>query len=314
MINTATTFWKTSPHFRGAFWKVSSFLCFSAINGIVRYLSQTAALCEQAPLPAYEIAFFQNLLGLIFLIPWIIQNGPESLKTHNPVLQVCRIVLSAIGIVLWYISIRYMPLAQAVALMFLGPLITAMGAKLFLKERVGKERSLAILVGFVGGGLISHTTFDSSALSLIAFLPILAATCFSGATLMIRRLTKDDSPQLIVIYLLFFMPFVLFVPTFFYGVWPESWQWPWLLMMGGLAAGAHLCLSKAYASAEVSYLLPYGFTKWFASAFIGFAAFSEVPSFWTFFGAFILMGAIVSLGYGDTRRQSFRKISMASHH
>jgi len=296
-------FWKTSPHFRGAFWKVSSFLCFSAINGIVRYLSQTAEALGQTALPAYEVAFFQNLLGLIFLIPWILQNGPESLKTRYPALQTCRIVLSAIGVVLWYISLTYMPLAQAVALMFLGPLITLLGAKLFLKETISKERSLAILLGFVGGGIISQTTFMVGTLGLLTLLPILAATCFSGATLMVRRLTQDDSPQLIVVYLLLFMAPILFIPTLFYGVWPDTWQWPWLLMMGGLAASAHLCLSKAYASAEVSYLIPYGFTKWFASALIGFAAFAEVPSFWTCFGAFILMGTIVFLSYGETRRR-----------
>ncbi len=304
MITPVIIFWKASPHFRGAFWKISSFLCFSAINGIVRYLSSTAEAVGQQPLPAFEVAFFQNLFGLIFLVPWILQNGPESLKTRRPFLQVCRIGLSAIGIVLWYMSLAYMQLAQAVALMFLGPLITVVGARIFLKENVGMERSFSILIGFVGGGLISQTMFIPETLSLIALLPVLAASCFSGATLIIRRLTKEDSPQLIVIYLLLFTAPVLFIPTLIYGVTPTSWQWPWLLMMGGLAASAHLCLSKAYASAEVSYLIPYGFTKWFASALIGLAAFGEIPSFWTCFGAFVLMAAIVSLSYGETRRRA----------
>lgn len=304
MIASSVTFWNTSPHVRGAFWKISSFLCFSANNGIVRFLSQTAESIGQTPLPAYEVAFFQNLFGLLFLVPWILQNGPSSLKTCHPVIQTCRIGLSAIGIVLWYISLTYMPLAQAVALMFLGPLITAVGARFFLKESIGIERSLAIIIGFAGGGLISHTTFVTEALGFMALLPVLAASCFSGATLMIRRLTKDDSPQLIVTYLLLFMAPVLFIPTLLYGVVPDTWQWPWLLMMGGLAASAHLCLSKAYASTEVTYLIPYGFTKWFASALIGFVAFSEIPSFWTWFGAFIVMGAIVSLSYGEMRRRT----------
>lgn len=295
--------WKASPYFRGAVWKVSSFLCFSGINGIVRYLSQAAESCGQTPLPAYEVAFFQNLFGLIFLIPWIVQHGPQSLRTRHPRIQFCRILLSALGVVLWYISLRYIPLAQAVALMFLGPLITVMGAKVFLKETLTRERSLAILVGFIGGGLISQTTFAVGMLSLVALLPICAASCFSGATLMVRYLAKDDSPELIVTYLLLFMAPVLLIPTLLYGVWPMAWQWPWLLMMGGLAAGAHLCLSRAYASAEVSYLAPYGFTKWFASTLIGVVAFAEIPSLWTTLGAFTLMGAIVYLSYGELQRR-----------
>lgn len=304
MIAATLSFWRISPHFRGAFWKVSSFLCFSAINGIVRYLSQTAETIGQTPLPAYEVAFFQNLFGLVFLVPWILQNGPQSLKTSQPALQTCRITLSAIGVVLWYVSLSYLPLAQAVGLMFLGPLITAVGARLFLKEDIGRERKFAILIGFIGGGIISQSSFIPGTITFIALLPILAATCFSGATLMIRKLTKDDSPQLITTYLLLFMAPVLFIPTIFFGTMPQPWQWPWLLMMGGFAAGAHLCLSKAYATAEVSYLIPYGFTKWFASALIGVIAFAEIPSFWTCFGAFILMGAIISLSYVETRRRS----------
>jgi drug/metabolite transporter (DMT)-like permease len=305
-------FWKRSPYLQGAFWKVSSFLCFSAINGIVRYLSQLAEETGTIPLPAYEVAFFQNLFGLVFLVPWILENGPRSLKTRHLPLQLCRIGLSAIGTVLWYMSLSYMPLAQAVGLMFLGPLITAVGARLFLKESIGKERSLAILVGFVGGAVLSQDTFLAGVVSLASMVPILAATCFSGATLMIRRVAKDDSPHLIVTYLLLFMAPALLIPTLLYGVVPQSWQWPWLLMMGGLAASAHLCLSKAYASAEVSYLIPYGFTKWFASALIGFAAFGEIPSFWTCFGAFILMGAILSLSYKEARKRSFQTLSKCS--
>jgi drug/metabolite transporter (DMT)-like permease len=304
-MNTALTeFWKTSPHFRGATWKITSFLCFSAINGIVRYLSQTAESLGQVPLPAYEVAFFQNILGLLFLIPWILQNGPASLITGKPILQACRIILSATGLVLWYFSLTQMPLAQAVALMFLGPLITTIGAKIFLKESIGKERGLAILIGFVGGGIISHTSISTGTLSLLALCPILAATCFSGATLMIRRLTQVDSPQLIVVYLLFFMAPILFIPTLFWGFLPELWQLPYLLSMGGFAAGAHLCLSKAYASAEVTYLIPYGFTKWFASALIGLAAFAEVPSWGTTIGAFTLMASIIFLSYGEARRKA----------
>lgn len=304
MIRSSITYWETSPHLRGAFWKVTSFLCFSAINGIVRYLSQAAEVSGHQALPSYEVAFFQNLFGLIFLVPWIVNNGPSSLKTKQPILQVARIALSAIGVVLWYTSLAYMQIAQAVALMFLGPLITAVGARVFLKESIGTDRGLAILIGFVGGAFVSKTTFTTGAFSVLALLPILAATCFSGATLMIRKLTQDDSPQLVVTYLLVFMAPALLIPTLFSGIMPYMWQWPWLIMMGGFAAGAHLCLSKAYATAEVSYLIPYGFTKWFASALIGLAAFNEIPSSWTCGGALVLMIAVVFLSYGDVKRRS----------
>lgn len=297
------SFWIDSPYFRGAFWKVSSFLCFSAINGIVRYLSQTSQSLDQAALPSYEVAFFQNLFGLLFLLPWILKHGPQSLKTQHKTLHAFRVALSAAGVVLWYLSLTYIPLAEAVGLMFLGPLITAMGAWYFLKEKIGPERGLAIVIGFVGGAIITHTSFAMDQWSIMAFIPVFAAACFSGATLMVRKLGRTDSPQLIVTYLLLFMAPALLVPTALFGYMPSAWQWPWLLALGMLAAGAHLFFCKAYESAEVSYLIPYGFTKWFASAAIGFIAFAEIPTVWTTVGAFVLMSAIVLLSYAEARKR-----------
>lgn len=297
---------KASPHFRGAVWKVSSFLCFSGINGIVRYLSEEAKYLDQLPLPSYEVAFWQNLFGLLFLIPWFIQNGPKSLRTRHMGLHAFRIAVSACGVVLWFISLTFLPLAEAVGLMFLGPLITTLGAWFFLKEKIGLERGLAITVGFVGGGIITHQSFHWDSLSLLAFLPVCAAACFSGATLMVRKLAQDDSAHLIVTYLLIFMAPVLLVPSFLYGFLPYTWQWPWLLAMGMLAASAHLCLCKAYETVEVSYLIPYGFTKWFASALIGLVAFSEIPTLWTTVGAFTLMVAIILLSLIESRKDKVR--------
>lgn len=294
-------FWNSSSHFRGAFWKIFSFLCFSAINGIVRYLFQESESIGLSPLPAYEVALFQNLFGLLFLAPWLLQREALSLKSHLPALQLLRVLLAAAGVVLWYVTLTYMPLARAVALMFLGPLITALGARFLLGEKIGQERALAIVVGFLGGWLLSEPTFDAEGFTVILLLPFLAAACLSGATLVIRRLAAVDTPQLTTAYLLLFMTPLLAVPTLFYGIVPESWQWPWLFIMGALAAAAHLSLTKAYNAAEVSYLIPYGMTKWGASALIGLCAFGEVPSVTTCIGAFILMSAIVGLSYGDVR-------------
>lgn len=297
--------WHNSPHFRGAFWKILSFVCFSGINGVVRYLSQAS---NGEALPSYEVAFFQNLFGLIFLVPWIIKNGPRSLKTQKPGLQAFRIILSALGVVLWYTALEVMPLSQAVGLMFLGPLLTALGAGFFLHEKIGIERGIAIVIGFFGGALISHGASLTLGLetlegNIALVLPVLAAACFSGATLMVRTLGHYDSSQLIVTYLLLFMAPILLIPTLWGGLWPEPWQWPWLLFMGGLAALAHLALSNAYKAAEVSYLIPYGFTKWFASSLIGYLAFSEIPGIWTLSGAFILMSAIVFLSHLELKRK-----------
>lgn len=285
---------------RGPLWKICSYFCFSAINGFVRYLAVEASNSNISPLPAYEVAFFQNLFGLIFLLPWMLWNSC-SLKTHRPMLQLCHVLLSACGVVLWYMGLAYEPLAQAVALMFLGPLITVLGAYFFLKESISRNRALSLAIGFLGGLVLTQGNFSWSLAGAVALLPVCAACCFAAATLLVRRLVAHDPPQLVALYLLLFMAPLLLLPTTVWGRVPMPWEWPSLAAMGLFAALAHLSLNKAYSEAEVTYLLPYGLTKWLSSALIGVLAFAEVPSLLTCGGALILIVAVATLGYTEQR-------------
>ena len=71
------------PAIRGALFKVSSCLCFSGINGFVRYLALTAKETGATPLPAPEIAFFEALFALFFLLPWLMSTGKSAFQTKN---------------------------------------------------------------------------------------------------------------------------------------------------------------------------------------------------------------------------------------
>lgn len=289
-----------SQNLQGALWKTLSCLCFASMNGVVRYLSVSSAQAEA--ISSAEIAFFQNLFGLFLILPWILKNRPQVWLTEHPTLHLWRVAASALGIVLWYTALAFMPIAQAVALGFLGPIMTTVGARLALGEPLGHQRLIAIALGILGGLLITHSRYFSGEISWLEItpfflIPLASALAFSVSTLMAKKLTQYDSPQIIVIYLMVFMVPFLLIPTLLNWVTPTPLQLLALLLLGGLAAAAHLAMNKAFVCSDITFLIPFGATRLIASGFIGFLFFSEIPSLWTCIGSLVIMTAIIFLGH-----------------
>lgn len=268
----------------GAFWKIASCFCFAAINGIVRYINGGAGDESIGALPVYVIIFFQNLIGTVLMLPFIMQSGIQSLKTTKPFLHITRVIVSVVGVGLWYWGLYYLPMAQAVALSFTGPIFTVIGAHLFLKETITFNRIIAIVVCFVGAFLIvrpdqAFSTNNIDAFGWASFLPLAAAIAFAVSKLLSRVLASHgESADSMTFYLLVLMAPISFIPAFSEWVSPTLSHWPWLILMGGLAAGAHYTLTKSLALAEVSFVMPFGYSKIVISAAIGYVAFAEIPS------------------------------------
>lgn len=267
----------------GAFWKIASCFCFAAINGVVRYLTGGSGDAMESALPVYVIIFFQNVFGTLFMLPVILQSGKESLYTTRPLLHLLRVIFAVGGVGLWYLGIYYLPLAHAVALSFTGPIFTVIGAHVFLKERISTNRVLAIAVCFTGAFIITRP--DQALLDaqmhefgLAALLPLGAAIAFAVSKLLSRVLaSQGESANSMTFYLLVLMAPLSALPAGYDWVAPSAGQYPWLILMGILAAGAHYTLTRSLAIAEISFVMPFGYSKIALSALIGFIAFNEIP-------------------------------------
>ena len=270
-------------------WKLMSCACFAGINGVVRHLTAIKGMPEAAVLPTSSVNFFQNIFGTLFLLPVIWSMGFHRLKSPHKTLHLIRVVTAVAGLLLWYEAIKRMPLAQAVSLNFTGPIFTTCAAFFFLKEEVSWLRVMAILLSLVGAFIISRPDIallgDSApSLGFAVIFPITSAVVFAFNKILTRRLAmQGESPESLAIYLLVFMTPVsgLFclndiMTGQFY--WPNFTQMGWLMCAGALAALAHLSFAKAYQLAEVTFLMPFGFLKFFMSTCIGYLAFSEWPA------------------------------------
>src|SRR5262245_54687577 len=96
------------------FWMLGSGLFFSCLNAEIRYLS--------AQLHPFEIAFFHNLFGLAFMLPWLWRSGLAGLRTARLKLYGWRTAIGLSSMLLSFSALALLPLNLAVALSFTAPL------------------------------------------------------------------------------------------------------------------------------------------------------------------------------------------------
>ena len=273
----------TKNQFTGVAWKIASCLCFAAINGIVRHLTGGSGDTLESALPVYVIIFYQNVIGTLFMIPVILQNGKTSLYTSNPLLHFLRVAFAVGGLGLWYLAVYYLPLAHAVALSFTGPVITVLGAHFFLKEDITINRVMAISICIIGAFILTRPdqvlfNNQTTGYGLAVLLPLGSAVAFAASKLLSRALScHGESANSLTFYLLVLMVPISAVPAAYEWVSPSMTQYPWLMALGLLGAAAHYTLTRSLEAAEVSFIMPFGYSKIIFSALIGFIAFSETP-------------------------------------
>lgn len=277
-----------SPIFVGIFWKILSCACFAGVNIIVRYLSGSSLPIEQK-LPSLVIMFFQNIIGSIFLIPFILSKTHQFniinslLSSKHLALHTIRIFIAISGILLWYISLSKMPVTQVVAISFLSPVLTILGATLLLKEKLNLNKSIAIILSLVGGFLISRpdlAIFNKFS-NWEAIFPICAVLIFATDKLITRKmLTLNECPKLTTVYLLLFTSPICLIGALCSGTWilPTLSNFILLLLLGALSAMAHFAFNKSIKTSEITVIMPYGISKIIFNSILSYLVFSELPN------------------------------------
>lgn len=271
----------------GIFWKILSCAAFAGVNIIVRYLSGSSLPIEQQ-LPSCVIMLFQNIIGTILLLPFIYKTTGNFnifnslMSSKHLLLQIVRIVTAIIGILLWYISLAKMPVTQVVAISFLSPMLTFVGAIILLRERLNINKSIATILSLIGGFLISRPDLAiiNKFSSWDAIFPIAAALMFAVDKLITKKiLLQQECPKLITVYLLLFTSPICLIYVLLTNSWvlPVSSNILPLLLLGFLGTVAHFSFNKSLETSEITLIMPYGISKIIFSSILSYLVFAEIP-------------------------------------
>ena len=205
---------------------------------------------------------------------------------------ILRNVSEAIGALGFVTAISLMPLSSASAILQAGPLLVTLGAALFLGEPVGWRRWAAIIVGFFGVLLIIRPgTSDFDWYSIYAVIGVIG---LAVRDLAIRRIPPEiSSMQLSMLAFLSLIPAaaILMIVAQAPLVSPSATQWA---LVGGIVLiGALAYFGITYASriGEISFVVPFRYSRMVFALIIGMAVFGENPDALTLLGAAVIIGS-----------------------
>jgi drug/metabolite transporter (DMT)-like permease len=251
---------------------------------------------QMSPLQvAWGRMFFQMLLTLPVVL-WL--YGAVGLLPRPIGLQLLRgFFLSGMNVTFFF-AIAKMPIADAIALVFVAPMIVTALSAIILGEHVGPRRWTAVAVGLCGALIVIRP--GGGAFGSIGLLPLGTAFFYAGYLIVTRRLTSSSQPMQIHFFTALTSMVILACPLAvgaaldlapIVPIMPTVTQWSLLVLIGLLSWIAHLLIILAYSRAPASVLAPIGYLEIVGATAIGFAVFGDFPDGWTWVGVAVIISS-----------------------
>jgi drug/metabolite transporter (DMT)-like permease len=283
-----------NPVTRAMLWMGMSGIVFALLNAILRIVA-----LQMSPL---EVQFLRYLAGLIVMIPFIAKVGLRAYSPNGVVGQLWRGAFHTSGMVLWYIALPHLTLADMTAIGFTGPIFIMIGAVTALGEKMVWERWLSAALGFAGVLIVVGPAMTGTGgyydLVMLASSPL-----FAISALITKVMTRRDKPEVILVWQcitisLFSLP--LAIPVW---VWPTATQWLWFLAAGIIGSTGHYCVNRALGAADATASQTVKFLDLLWMTALGFLVFGDVPTVSTLIGGVVICGATTWVARREATRR-----------
>ncbi|MFT4715718.1 MAG: drug/metabolite transporter (DMT)-like permease [Paracoccaceae bacterium] len=237
-------------------------------------------------IPVIELLLVRFAAQVVFLLP-IIWLKTTSLKMNKRVLRLTflRTVFHIIGIGAMFTSLKFLPLADAIAIAFVMPFIVLLLGKTLMNEQVGRRRLLACIAGFVGTLLVIQPSFAS--VGAPALLPLLVAVFFALFMLVTRQMAKDVDPVAMQVVSGFMATPILLGFILIGGmqnieqlqmVQPNLGESFLMLSIGAIGTLAHLLMTWSLRFAPSATVAPMQYLEIPIATAIGWLVFHDLPN------------------------------------
>lgn len=272
----------------------ASVFLFSFQNAIGKWLAQSY------PIPM--LVFFRSAVALLPSYVLVMRaGGARVLRTHRLGAQFGRAAIWGGSNVTSFFAYHLLPLADAVALTFAAPLFLTALSWPILKERVGRERWIAVSVGFVGVLIMARPSGNGSWAGMACALS--CAVCNAFGTLTVRGLTRTEATASIVFYTALFMTLMALPALPFFWVTPGLLDLALFCSIGIIGGVSQYWTTQALYYAPAAAVSPFNYTALIWSSILGFIVWNELPT-----GPMIAGAAVVTLaGLYLLRHEAFRR-------
>lgn len=284
-----------TSNLKGAFLALLAFSIFSGHDVIVKTLG--------ANYSPFQIIFFSVLFGFPVLTVMVIQDSrPGHFRPVHPWWTLLRTVAAVVTGFSAFYAFSTLPLAQTYAILFAAPLVITLLSIPILGETVRLRRWLAVLVGLAGVLVVLRPGVVELSLGHAAAL--VAAVCSALASIIVRKIGKDERSVVLMMYPM--LANILVMGSLL----PFVYQPMPVVHLGGLAVMsvcgfiASMLLIAAYKSGEAVIVAPMQYSQILWASLFGVLFFDELPDAMTILGAGIIIASGLYIVMREGRRDT----------
>ena len=281
---------------------IGASLFFSFNDMAIKFISDDYAL--------HQVVLIRSLIGMVVLLAIIVplDGGLKVLRTKRLGLHLVRGLCVVFANMTFFLALAAMPLADAVAIFFIAPLLVTVFSVIFLAEYVGPLRWMAVAVGLVGVVIMMRP--GSSSFQFAALLPLLAAVFYAGLHILTRKIGGTERASTMTFYIM--ITFIVVSTAMGLAAGDgryaggsdasleflfRAWVWPdpkdYLIFVGlGIASSfGGFLISQAYRLCEVGLAAPFEYTALVLAIFWGVLVFGEWPDAMDWVGVTLIIGS-----------------------
>ncbi len=269
---------------------------------VLPFLDVVAKTLGQQDMPIIQIVWARMAFGAALTLPFVLRiGGTAALRPDRPWYHTLRAALLIFATFFFFFALKFLPIADALAIFFVQPLVVTALSPLVLREKVGPRRWTAVAIGFLGTLIIIRPGF--AAVNPGTFLALAAGTCLALYFLMTRRIA-GQTHAVITTFHTSLIGTVL-TTAFAVFVWqaPSLPQWGLLFLIGLIATVGHFLIVRAYDHAEASLLAPLAYSEIVMATFAGWWFFGDFPDGLTFLGVAILIACAIYISVRERTKK-----------
>ncbi|MDC3116554.1 DMT family transporter [Alphaproteobacteria bacterium] len=268
----------------GIFIIILATLFFAIMDGVSRYLAETYNVFVINMIRSWVLAI------LVISISLRKKNGLKKvINTKQPYIQFIRGILLILAILIGVYSFTTLGLIQTHSILSSFPLIVVAFSGPILKEKIGIQRWMAVLFGFIGVLIILNPA--EFVISFDALLPLAGAFVLGFYTILTRKVSETDTSETSFFWVAMVGCAVMSIigPFFWEPIFFKDWTLMALLCV--LSTAGHFLLIKAYENAEASVLQPFTYFQLFFASIIGIYIFDDKVTLSIFLGGSIVVAS-----------------------
>lgn len=264
---------------------------------IAPLLDVAAKLAAENGVPVGQVTAARFVVQTALMVPVVlVMRLPLRLDARVLGYSTLRALFLLVSTFAFVSGIQVMPIADALAIVFVEPFILLILGRFLFGDQVGPRRIAACAVGFAGAMFVIQPSL--AAFGLVALWPLATAFLFAFYMLVTRAISAWMHPVTMQFHtswtgLLLCLPVMILADgsgiAALDPIRPEGWNWLWLFGVGFWAAVSHMCMTYALKFAPSATLAPLHYFEIVTAVILGYLIFDDFPNRLTWIGIAIIV-------------------------